>query len=380
MQSAEAREVGRAAGAVLSRGTALTRDAHASISDVVHSAVRIGVGPAATPVLAIQDFATRSVYALTGLGLSAAARSAGVVAEARMRAGDAERASVHDGPTAPRVLAAGLGLLGDQALSATLAPSLHVRHRGRDVPLTSAGLTSAYGDVTPQVVVFVHGLFHTEEGWRFGTPSRPSYPDRLRDELGLTPVTVRYNTGLRVADNGTALAGLLADLVAAWPVPIERLVLVGHSMGGLVIHRALASAYDEGWRSLVTDVVTLGSPHSGSPIARAVGRAQLLLAGSDRTRWAAELLDVRSLGIRDMELGHHPGAVSDDGIRRRFVVGVTEDLLPIAVAHALGDLVVPVSSASVDGEGDLVRANHLTLLNHPQVHEHLVAWLRPLGA
>ncbi|GAA1810448.1 hypothetical protein [Nostocoides veronense] len=41
--------------------------------------------------------------------------------------------------------------------------------------------------------------------------------------LGLTPVLVRYNSGLRISDNGAALGALLADLVAGWPVPLTRI-------------------------------------------------------------------------------------------------------------------------------------------------------------
>ena len=43
----------------------------------------------------------------------------------------------------------------------------------------------------------------------------------------LDPVLLRANTGLSVRANGAALAALLDDLVEAWPVPVERIALVG---------------------------------------------------------------------------------------------------------------------------------------------------------
>ncbi len=46
-----------------------------------------------------------------------------------------------------------------------------------------------------------------------------TYGTRLRDDLGLTPVYLRYNTGLHISDNGRSLDDLLAALVDAWPVP-----------------------------------------------------------------------------------------------------------------------------------------------------------------
>ena len=408
MQSAEARDVGRVAGVVLSRATGLVRDVHLAISGTVHDAVRAGIGPIATPALLAQEAVTRAVYALTGLGLSVASRSAGAVAESRLRTADADRASVHDGPAAHHTLAVGLGLIGDQAPpSMSLVQPMHVRRRGRVVPLTTAGVAEAYGDASPRVAVFVHGLFETENAWRLGTGDRPSYAAALRDELGLTPVMARFNTGLRVSDNGRALGDLLADLVAAWPVPVERMVLIGHSMGGLVIHSALAQAddvQDAAWLSGVSDTVTLGSPHHGSPVARGVDRAALALARSGHTAWAAELLAVRSAGVRDMAfgnvvaadwLGHDPGSPADRrthpspraGIRHRAVVGVAGDVLPARVADALGDVIVPVASAAhaavdsvqrrfaEDGVAVVRGANHLALLNHPEVHDRLVRWL-----
>jgi hypothetical protein len=45
-----------------------------------------------------------------------------------------------------------------------------------------------------------------------GGEQRRTYGERLQDELSYTPVHVRYNTGLRVSDNGRALARLLSDL------------------------------------------------------------------------------------------------------------------------------------------------------------------------
>ncbi len=401
--------MGRVAGEVLGGATRLVRGIHLAISGTVHDAVRAGVGPIATPVLVTQEVVTRSVYALTGLGLSAASRSAGIVAEARLRDRDAEPASVHDGPAAHHALAVGLGLLGDRAgdASASLAQPMHVRRRGRTVPLTTAGIDAAHDSVTPAVAVFVHGLFETENAWRLGTRERPSYAARLRDELGLTPVMLRFNTGLRVSDNGLALSELLADLVASWPVPLERIVLVGHSMGGLVIHSALAQASDEedsAWLSLVTDTVTLGSPHHGSPVARGVDRAASALSRTERTRWAADLLGVRSGGVRDMAFGnvvaadwhgHDPDDPADRrthpspraGIRHRAVVGVAGGALPARAADALGDVIVPVASAAHapvesverrfadDGVAVVRGADHLGLLNHAEVHEHLIRWL-----
>lgn len=59
-----------------------------------------------------------------------------------------------------------------------------------------------------------------------GRESRRTYGQRLQDELSFTPVTLRYNTGLRISANGRELAALLDGLVAGWPLGVEELVLV----------------------------------------------------------------------------------------------------------------------------------------------------------
>src|ERR687891_431712 len=69
-------------------------------------------------------------------------------------------------------------------------------------------------DHGPQVVVFLHGLMETEFSW-----GREPYGERLP---GWTPVHLRYNTGRHVSENGASLDELMDDLVAQWPLAIER--------------------------------------------------------------------------------------------------------------------------------------------------------------
>jgi hypothetical protein len=45
-------------------------------------------------------------------------------------------------------------------------------------------------------------------------------------------VYVRYNTGRHISHNDQDLARLLGDLVTVWPLDIEHIVLIGHSMKG----------------------------------------------------------------------------------------------------------------------------------------------------
>src|SRR5439155_23188105 len=171
-----------------------------------------------------------------------------------------------DSPLGSLALAALNGAWGDTLATAhpDLAVELTVRRAGRAVTTDSAGLASAFPHAGPRVAVFVHGLCETEGAWRLG--SAPSYGSRLREELGYTPVYVRYNTGLHISDNGRRLAQVLEHVVAGWPVPVEEVALIGHSMGGLVARGAChyGKADSHRWTQPLRHVFCLGTPHLGA--------------------------------------------------------------------------------------------------------------------
>jgi pimeloyl-ACP methyl ester carboxylesterase len=229
-------------------------------------------------------------------------------------------------------------------------------------------------------------------------------------------VYVRYNTGRHISDNGHALAGLLAELVAAWPEEVQDLVLIGHSMGGLVARSALHQACDgtaeaQPWTRLVRDTVTLGSPHLGAPLERGVHKLAVRLARLPETRPLARVLSLRSVGIKDLR---HGTLVEDDwsgrdldgpdpGVRtlvplqdgaRHFVVLATLSPFPDGrLADLFGDLMVSPRSALGDTGADdrlgfptdhvqrVGGLHHFDLLDHPRVYAHIRRWLtdRPEG-
>ena len=172
-----------------------------------------------------------------------------------------------------------------------LAIRMAVRAGGRDVGLTAGEVAAAFPRATPKLAVFVHGLAETDDSWRRRAGDSAPYGDRLHAEFGYTPVYVRYNTGRHVSDSGHDLADLLGALEAAWPEPVQEILLAGHSMGGLVIRSAChygreASA---GWVERVRHVFYLGSPHMGAPLARAAGVAGWVLSKVPETRPFADL-------------------------------------------------------------------------------------------
>jgi triacylglycerol lipase len=246
------------------------------------------------------------------------------------------------------------GLVGDYLARTDngLATEMGCYLTGAPLALDAASFARAYAEPTPRVAVFVHGVMCTESIWRF--PDGSDYGSKLRAELGISPVYLRYNSGLPLARNGAALCELLPALVAAYPVPIEELILIGYSMGGLLVRCAchLASAQGSAWLALVQRAIYLGTPHLGAPAERA-GRALvgLLHAIPDPyTRLIGDIAALRSHGIRD--LGDARLHASEPvpllpGIEHAFVAGslANEPWL----AALLGDSLVSIASASGHG-------------------------------
>ncbi|MGH7434050.1 MAG: esterase/lipase family protein, partial [Polyangiaceae bacterium] len=172
----------------------------------------------------------------------------------------------------------------------------------RPLQLERSAMKQALREARPRVVVLVHGLMCTESIWRM--PDGNDYGTRLAADLGYLPLYVRYNTGLPIAESGAHLDRVLGRLAASYPRPIEELLVVGHSMGGLVIRSACHAAVlgDSTWLPKVHKAIYLGTPHLGSPLER-VGRVvtKVLRAVPDPyARMVAEIADLRSRGIKDL--------------------------------------------------------------------------------
>src|SRR4051794_20028091 len=294
MKREEARALGALGGTALAHFGGLAKGVHVAASRRVFGAL----GPVGVPTRIMHDGISALAYGAVDKGLRAVPLTAGRVAPA-----DARR--VADSPAGAMALAALNGVWGDSFARDTMGVALEltVRERGIEVETDSVGLANAFPHATPRVVVFVHGLCEDEQAWRIG--GRPSYGRRLRDEHGYTPVYLRYNTGLHVSDNGRRLAEVLEHVVRGWPTEVQELVLVGHSMGGLVARSACHYGEKDGraWVEPVRHVFCLGSPHLGAPLGRAANRGGWLLGRLPETRPFAEVLNRRSAGIKDMRYG-----------------------------------------------------------------------------
>jgi pimeloyl-ACP methyl ester carboxylesterase len=259
-------------------------------------------------------------------------------------------------------------------------------------PFEAASFPDVYPSPSARVAVLVHGLMCTESIWEMADGS--DYGTLLERDLGITPLYVRYNSGRSIADNGASLAMLLESIVDAHP-RLAELVLVGFSMGGLVLRSAchVASMEHHRWLGLVSHAIYLGTPHRGAPLERA-GRAltRVLRAIPDPyTRLASELAELRSDGVKDLgdaDLTHedrtrprgfslrdpqHPVPLLPSIEHHLVAASVsTNDVL----ATALGDTIVPIRSAAFEMEDVVLLEGrlHLDLAHDLDAYAHIRRW------
>ena len=229
------------------------------------------------------------------------------------------------------------GALGDQ-LAARFdqrAIQMSFRRGNLDVAVANLGLT----EPRQKTVIYIHGLMGDELIWQTGfgdAPGSRRYGPRLAEETRSRALYLRFNSGLHLSENGRELNRLLTELVDAWPDAIGELVLVGHSMGGLIIRSAgyYASLNEESgrkkeelrsdpealstdsssffiphsslseapWLAHLRSIFLIGTPNDGSWLeqnshftARLLERINLF-----PTRFLSKALNQRSNGIKDL--------------------------------------------------------------------------------
>ncbi len=253
----------------------------------------------------------------------------------------------------PGRLASGLqsalnGAFGDHlALSNNrLAIRMAIHVHGAAIRLDADALRRAFPGAGKRLCVFVHGLSCDEHAWDPGngtaeasSASAVDFGRQLHAEFAYTPLYLRYNSGLPIAENGAQLAALLEELVVAWPQPASEMVIVGHSMGGLLALAACEKAAQTAmqWPHLTRMLICLGSPLLGSPIERL---GQLTTSALNLSRVTAPLGRIaaaRSQGIKDLRRG--PGVArpppEHGHVALRFLgASLAEDL-----EHPLGNCV-----------------------------------------
>jgi len=310
-------------------------------------------------------------------------------------------------PGREALLAALNGVLGDYLAASNnpLAITMRLRRGGVALPLERQPLAAAIPQAGGKLLVLLHGLCMNDLQWK---RKRHDHGAALARDLAYTPVYLHYNTGLHISTNGRAFAEQLETLVRLWPVPVTELVLIGHSMGGLVARSAChygALARHE-WLRRIDKLVFLGTPHHGAPLERGGNWVDVLLGVSRYSAPMARLGKIRSAGITDLRFGslvdedwnkHDRFARSND---RRVAVPLPQGVACHAIAattaktpgdrggRLIGDGIVPLASAlgrhanprlalQFDESRKWVAygTNHLDLLSRTDVYAQIKRWL-----
>jgi pimeloyl-ACP methyl ester carboxylesterase len=344
----------------------------------------------------------RTITAGVGSTLDAVLGPALQLLEAQLESG-----ASHPGREA--VLAAVNGVLGDHLADSgnPLAIPMRLRHRGRALILERESLGHAFPEASGRLLVLAHGLCMNDLQWR---RKGHDHGAALARDSGYQPLYLHYNSGRHVSTNGEEFSALLETLLEQWPVPVEEITILGHSMGGLLARSACrhAELAQLQWRSRLRKIVFLGTPHHGAPLERHGHGLQRLVGISPYTAPLARLGMIRSAGITDLRHGN----VQDQDWQELDRFGRPQDArqplpLPQGVAcHAvaatngprvgdltdtwIGDGLVPVASAlgrhadpryclDFDAARQSLHyeTNHWDLLDSPAVYERIAGWLQP---
>ncbi|MES2258852.1 MAG: alpha/beta hydrolase [Pseudomonadota bacterium] len=300
------------------------------------------------------------------------------------------------------LLAAVNGVLGDHLARTAnpLAIPMSLRRNGASLALDDIG-----DDVNGRILVLAHGLCMNDLQWR---REGHDHGAALQAERGYTPLYLHYNSGRHISENGRDFAEKLEALLAAWPVPVEELVIVGHSMGGLVTRSAChyGELAGHGWLRHLSKAVFLGSPHHGAPLERGGNWINVVTDMTSYTAPFSRLAKLRSAGITDLRHGSlldsdweeqdrfaHgaalPQSVPLPASVACYTVAATIGEQPDDISNCVaGDGLVPLASA-LGRHDDRQRSltfptanravvygtNHMELLNSPVVYQQLLEWL-----
>ncbi len=374
--------------------------ATSSVTDLVeamHAAIaspQLGVrGAAPERTSGITGLVYRSIRGVTGL--------TGNALDALLAQRSAANADARRSPQREAVIAALNGVLGDHLAATGNALTLPMRlhHAGEPLSLRTETLAETIPNHGSKLLILVHGLCMNDLQW---TRDGHDHGAMLADALGYTPLYLHYNSGLSIADNGRQFAEQLETLQQEWPVPIDEIAIIGHSMGGLVARSACRQAerLDQVWLKSLRHLVCMGSPHHGAPLERGGNWIDMILGATPFAAPLARVGKIRSAGITDLRHGHpldahphgsaHRGAAPlPKGVRCYAIAATAGQRRGDLQDRWIGDGLVPVASAlghHPDPERALdfaksrqwiaYETSHLELLSDPAVADRLLRWLR----
>ncbi|MGK0363992.1 MAG: pimeloyl-ACP methyl ester carboxylesterase [Saprospiraceae bacterium] len=298
------------------------------------------------------------------------------------------------------------GVVGDylEEKNNPLQITMQFRSQAKTIPIDTKSLEQTYPTINGKILLMVHGSSMNDIQW---TRKEHNHGEALAEDLGKTPIYLHYNSGRHISTNGQNFNELLEDLILHWPVPVEELVIVAHSMGGLVSRSALHYGQQDQntWIAPLKKIVFLGTPHHGAPLERAGNYLNLILELIPYTKPFARLGKIRSAGVTDLRYSNLVDEDWQDNDRfklqgdQRQNIPLPEEIECYSVAGNNGKETDSVSRFAGDGLVDVKSAlgqhknpakdlhfkmentwiaqetNHLDLLDNLEVYGKMKEWL-----
>ena len=306
------------------------------------------------------------------------------------------------------------GVIGDYLVQQNnpLAIDMGFYHEGSPL-LSFEALSKSNSGVglSNKVVVLLHGLTNLETIWDIETEETASaeatpvvnYGYHLQKDFGYTPLFLRYNTGLPIEENGRQFAQLMNKLASAYPKPIDEIVFVGFSMGGLLMRYAQkeASESESPWLNKLSHCFYLGTPHEGSYFEKFGHLASSVVRSIPKdyiSHWA-DWIDVRSEGIQDLKHGlvhlrnadaeeeesYGPcGSFHKDALHY-FISGSLSEERNSLLNKVFGDALVTHGSANPESAPENSKSAHFEGIPHiplahtERVYQQMKQWIEEAG-
>jgi triacylglycerol esterase/lipase EstA (alpha/beta hydrolase family) len=305
------------------------------------------------------------------------------------------------------------GILGDylQKENSSLAIPMGFYDKEKLISLNKKILKEIYPNFSSKICILVHGLCDDETTWKFKKDSVETYGSLLEQELGYTPLYIRYNSGLHISENGKQFSDLIETLLKVSPVSIKEIIIIAHSMGGLVTRSAGASGIQKGksWIKKLRKVFFLGSPHEGAPLEKFgnVVTNVLEVIPNPFTKLTGKIINFRSSGIKDLRFGYISESDWKDkdenaflknnknpvqlleGVSYYVITGTLTENPKNIFSYLLGDSLVRKPSALGKSQNSKLKINfpeenhkefpgisHIKLSHHSKVYEQILIWIK----
>lgn len=300
------------------------------------------------------------------------------------------------------------GVIGDhlEKTENPLSIKMQFRQQGKAISLDPKQLAKAYPSSNGKILVMVHGSCMNDLQW---SRKEHNHGTALAQAFGMTPLFLRYNSGRHISTNGQDFNALLETLTRHWPVPVENLVFLAHSMGGLVTRSAVHYGLEQkmSWPKQLKKIIFLGTPHHGAPLEKLGNYLDLVLESIPYSKPFARLGKIRSAGITDLRYGnlldedwqevdrfelagdHRQKVPLPAGIDCYAIAGIASEKAKngkvalwrgdnlVSVQSALGQHKKPTKKLAFKKENTWIAYahNHLDLLSHPETYLTIKDWI-----